>query len=139
METENSYDVRGRQSGIFRLYGFDNEGLVHMIFYRIAVFAALLLAAAIIIGFAFDGQPFTPYSKVLVLIVWILFTPQLFETGKAMSIIATRGIVFGRLNESFLKYGVKMKGMYKIYRSVPYIILMMWAAGFVGIWYLWFV
>ncbi len=137
MEAENSYDVRGRQSSIFRLYGFDNEGLVHMVFYRIAVFASLLLAAAIIIGFVYFNQPFTMPAKALVVLVWILFTPQLFETGKAMSIIASRGVVFGMLNESFLKF-IKMKRIYAVYRIIPYLILLVWILGFVGMLWLWF-
>lgn len=134
----DSYDVRGRQSSIFRLYGFDREGLVHMVFYRIAVFVAVLLAASIVLGMAYSQTPFTAYTKALMLIMWAIFTPQLFETFKASSIIASGGVVFGRLNASFMRFAVRMKPQYALYRALPYAALAVWVLGFVMLAYVWF-
>lgn len=138
MENAESYDIRGRQAGILRLYSFDKEGLIHMVFYRIAVFLALILAASIMIGIVYYSNPFTKITKILILLIWILFTPQIFETGKATAIIMSRGVVFGRLNKSFLKYGAKRERVYVIYSLLPYIIVLIWALGFIEMLALWF-
>ncbi len=139
MENNNSYDVRGSQSRIFRLFCFDKEGLVHMTFYRIAIFVALLLVVSMSVGVVYAKTPFINSTRVLVLLLWILFTPQLFETAKAMSVIASRGIVFGRLNESFMKYGVKKNSSYAMLGALPYLVLLVWTIGFLGVIKLWFI
>ena len=139
MESKNVYDVRGRQSRIFRLFCFDKEGLVHMAFYRIAIFVAVLLAISMVIGLIYVNTPFINGSRVLILILWLLFTPQLFETIKAMSLIASRGIVFGKLNKSFMKYGVHKSRTYLILGALPYVVMLIWAIGFVGLVKLWFI
>lgn len=132
-----SYDVRGRQSSILRLYGFDKEGLLHMVFYRAAIFVAVLLIASIALGVAYAHTPFTIYTEILMLVMWVLFTPQLFETFKASSIIASGGVVFGRLNASFMRFGVRRKPWFVIYSAVPYVAMAVWACGFVILAYLW--
>ncbi len=139
MSGENSYDVRGRQSLIFRLSRFDREGLIHMVFYRIAVFLALILAASMILSMSYYRTPFTGITKALLLLVWIIFTPQLFETAKAMSLISSRGIVFGKLNNSFMKYGVRKKKTYILLKALPYASLLIWAAGFAVLVKVWFI
>ena len=139
MENKNSYDVRGSQSRIFRLFCFDKEGLVHMTFYRIAIFVAILLVASMAVGVVYAKTPFINSTRVLIALLWILFTPQLFETVKAMAVIASSGIVFGRLNESFMKYGVKKNSSYAILGVLPYLVLMVWAIGLLGVIKLWFI
>ena len=139
MNGENAYDVRGRQSLIFRLSAFDKEGLIHMVFYRIAVFLALILAASITLSMAYYQTPFTSITKVLLLLTWIIFTPQLFETIKAMSLISSRGIVFGKLNSSFMKYGVREKKEYILLNALPYASLLVWLLGFAILMREWFI
>ena len=138
MDEQNSYDVRGSQSRVLRLLNFDREGLIHMMFYRVAVFSAIVLAASMVIGFIDNGTPFINLTGTMLVITWILFTPQVFETSKAMSIIASRGIVFGRLNESFLKYGAPKSRLNIIYSAFPYMAIAIWAIGFACVIWLWF-
>ncbi len=139
MDDKEPYDVRGRQSGIFRLFCFDKEGLAHMLFYRVAIFVALLLIASMAIGVKYVGTPFINGSRVLILLLWILFTPQLFETIKAFSIIASHGTVFGRLNASFTAHAVRKGGFDTVLRVLPYLVMIVWAIGFLGVVKLWFV
>lgn len=141
MEDKSTYDVRGYQSRIFRLFCFDKEGLLHMVFYRMAIFVAVLLAASMVLSAVYSGHsaPFISYSKVLFMLLWILFTPQLFETFKAISLISSRGIVFGRLNRSFMKYGVHKSRTYAVLGALPYAVLLIWALGFIGLVWLWFI
>lgn len=139
MAEHTSYDVRGSQSRIFRLFCFDKEGLLHMAFYRIAIFVAMLLAASIIISMAYYGTAFTNVTKMLFILMWILFTPQLFETLKAAMVIASDGIVFGHLNPSFVQFAVKKTAADAVFRIVPYAGIMVWALGFIGLVYVWFV
>jgi hypothetical protein len=136
------YDVRGSQSRILRLIHFDREALLHMLFYRAAVFISILLAASIIIGMAYYSTAFTWSTKTLIVAVWILFTPQLFETFKAASIIASGGIAFGRLNQSFLNSRSKTawkEPLFAVLKVAPYAVLAAWAMGFVALLYMWFV
>jgi len=138
MQDQDSYDVRGSQSRVFRLLTFDKEGLIHMLFYRIAVFSAIILAASMITGFIYNQTPFINLTGVMLVITWVLFTPQVFETSKAMSVIASSGTVFGRLNESFLKYGTHKSRLKIAYAAFPYAALVIWAIGFVCVVWLWF-
>ena len=141
MDENDSYDVRGRQSRIFRLFCFDKEGLAHMTFYRIAIVIALLMLISMVIGLTYSSYhtPFINGTRVLFLLLWILFTPQLFETGKAAAVIASRGIVFGRLNQSFMKYGIQKRRSYIALKAIPYVVMLVWAVGFVGLLRLWFI
>ena len=54
-----------------------------------------------------------------------------------MSMIATKGAVFNRFNESFVKFGLKKRKEYAVLALLPYVILALWAIGFVGIVNLW--
>jgi hypothetical protein len=138
MENNEPYDIRGYQSRIFKLFCFDKEGLLHMAFYRISIFVAFLLAASMFAGMLYFGTPFISYTKALVLLMWILVTPQFFETAKAAAIIASRGIVFGKLNRSFTKYGVRKKASYPVLRVMPYVVMAVWFIGFIVMLELWF-
>ena len=129
MEKKHTYDVRGKQSRIFRLYCSDKEGLLHMVFYRIAIIFALATAAVIIWSIIKAGNPLTPLSERFIITLGVLFIPQLFESIKAFSLIISRGIVFGRLNPSFMKYGVKQHAVYRLYRLLPYIVILVWVVG----------
>ncbi len=135
---QDSYDVRGRQSSILRLASFDSEGMIHMLFYRIAIFVALALAISMTAGAVYYGNALNSTSRYLLLALWILFTPQLFETAKAFSIIASHGVVFGRLNESFMKYGAAKEFYYKPLAALPYAAIAVWAIGFAAIAFVWF-
>ena len=131
MGSKETYDMRGRQSLAFRLLCIDREALVHVLFYRIAVFVALALAASIILGMLVVGTPYTNITRILLIAVWVLFTPQLFEAAKAASVIGSRGVVFGKLNESFKEYGAHKSALNPLYAIFPYVVFAVWLIGLV--------
>ena len=139
MQEKEIYDVRGGQSKLFRLLRFDTEGLVHLVFYRIAIVIAALMVISMAIGVKYVQTPFINATRVLMLLLWIMFTPQLFETIKAMSLIASRGVVFGRLNPSFMSQVKRNTGMDVLLYALPYVVLAVWAVGLIGLVKLWFV
>ncbi len=139
MQEKEIYDVRGGQSKLFRLLRFDTEGLVHLVFYRIAIVIAALMVISMAIGVKYVQTPFINATRVLMLLLWIMFTPQLFETIKAMSLIASRGVVFGKLNPSFMSQVKRNTSMDGLLYALPYVVLAVWAVGLIGLVKLWFV
>ncbi len=131
------YDVRGRQSSIFRLYCSDKEALIHMVFYRLAIIFAFLAAISIIASIYSNHNPLNPLTERFIFVVGVLMIPQLFESLKAAMLIASGGVVFGRLNPSFLKYGVKQKRIYQLYKLVPYIVTIVWILGLIWLGIMW--
>ena len=129
---KKTFDMRGSQKNIARLSHFDTEGFIHMVFYRALIFysiiyGVLLLASIVYIQLA-------PYSKPLTIIFWILITPQLFETVKAFSLISSRGLAFGHLSKervSIMKTKYSKTG--SVYKTLPYIAMILWVIGFVAL------
>ncbi len=130
-------DLRGSQKGIFRMYGFDKLGLLHMIFYRVLILAALV--ASVLIAYYALSQNATVliYVQVMILAVWILFTPQLFSVAKVFSVVSTKGVVFGKLNASFLET-LQQRPVYKLFRAIPYAALALWFIFLILLIWLWF-
>ena len=123
-----SRDLRGPQVRIGRLLRFHPEAFIHVLAYRIMVPLTILFGAVVLLSI------FLPrlgaVLKIFTAVIWILWTPQLFEVAKGLSLAWTRGMAFGRLNEEFAhlyrkRYG-KRTGMYIAF---PYIVLALWAAG----------
>lgn len=138
MEGNEAYDVRGKQSLIFRLYCSDREAFVHMVFYRAAIlFAPLAVVAMLWSAYAY-GAVLTPFSERFVVVLGVLFIPQLFETLKAGSIISSGGIAFGKLNKSFVR-SAESRGnaMLQAYRAAPYIATAVWIAALAWLCVLW--
>jgi hypothetical protein len=124
------YDFRGKQSNISRLIRFDPEAFVHILFYRLLIPVSIIYGVVLLASLAFAGLGLV--AKTLTIIVWILFTPQVFETAKAISVTGSRGIAFGHLNESYrfilrTRYSKKAGG----YSLFPYLILALWVIGFI--------
>lgn len=128
---KNTYDLRGSQGNILRLASFDKEALLHMLFYRLMVIIAPAAALMMVYRLLLNTASFNLVNTV-VLTVWIVFTPQLFATAKAFSLISSKGVVFGHLNESFLNSRIKKKRIYAVYKAIPYVVLMVWAIGFLA-------
>ncbi len=134
---KETFDPRGRQSSIFRLAAFDKEGLLHAVTIRILTFVALVAAAVMLLNLWLGI--FTSEYKLLLVVVWVLITPQLFELATGMAMMATRGMVFGHLNKAWLdsvKY--RDKRNYSLYEAVPYVVLVIWLglfAALVGVWF----
>ncbi len=133
---EKKFDLRGRQRNILRLLAFDNEAFIHMAFYRISVFASFIAGLLVALGLLTGIGAMDTIAFAAIAVMWVLFTPQLFETSKAFSVILSKGAVFGRLNESFLDAYVKERFVYKVYWAVPYLIMVVWALGFASFVYL---
>ncbi len=123
-------DLRGSQTRIVRLASFHFEGFIHVLAYRIMVPLTMLwglLIVAYLIAPGLGGV-----LKVVTAVVWVLWTPQLFEVVKGLALAWTRGMAFGKLNEEFAhlyrkRYGKKPG----LYLALPYIFLAVWAAGFI--------
>ena len=97
MTEKKLYDMRGRQANIARLAHFHVEGFIHMLFYRILTFLAVIYGIVLLAFFAYPQLSLT--VKALTVLVWIFFTPQLYETAKGFTIISTKGLAFGHLSE----------------------------------------
>ncbi len=132
------YDIRGRQSSIFRLAGFDREGLLHMVAYRILIFVSIVVGAAVLGTLLFAPHDINAwYIDALVLLVWALITPQVYETARAFALILSRGLSSQDLNQSFVNFAVKNKSAFDAYRAFPYLVLGVWMIGFVVMFWVW--
>lgn len=128
---KKTYDMRGRQANIARLRPFYNEGFIHMLFYRVLIFASVIYGVVLLLSLAYPQLALA--AKVSTAIIWILFTPQLFETLKGFSLISSRGMAFGHLSEEYTilvrkKYGRNAS----VYAYVPYAAMVLWAIGFIA-------
>ncbi len=125
-----TFEQRGNQFKITRLLGFDLEGFVHMLFYRVLIFVAFIYGAVLLLSLSIYPQ-LSGYVKPLTLVVWVLITPQLYETFKGMSMMLSGGMVHSRLSE---EYTSMMRSRYKksgtAFVLVPYVALLLWIFGF---------
>ncbi|MEM0120150.1 MAG: hypothetical protein QW514_02645 [Thermoprotei archaeon] len=133
---KRSYDFRGRLSNLGRSWRFDREAFIHALFYRILIPYTIVYGVILLVGVFVGSVHFL--LRPLTLVEWVLFTPQVYETAKAFSLIATRGQAFGHLNESYLflvkkRYGSKSG----VYRGLPYVVIALWIVGFIlaAIWW----
>ncbi|MGI0100500.1 MAG: hypothetical protein ACREBH_02155 [Candidatus Micrarchaeaceae archaeon] len=123
------YDFRGRQSGIFRLWGFYPDGFAHALFYRILLIIAPVYAALLLLSLPFAQLGLT--VKAFTILVWILITPQLFQALKVPPLTATHGAVFGRFSDAYTYLlSKKRKAYYPIYRAMPYVAMVVWVVLF---------
>jgi hypothetical protein len=123
-------DLRGPQARISRLASFHMEAYIHMLFYRILVPLSIIYGISVLARFFVPGLG--PVVKVLTLMTWILWTPQVFEVAKGLALAWSRGMAFGHLNEEFAhlykkRYSKKPGG----YIAFPYVVLVLWAVGFI--------
>ncbi len=129
MVAKHVYDVRGRQSSIFRLYCSDKGALLHMLSYRISIIFAIITILYMLYALYAHGTILNHVSETFIVVIAITMTPQLFESLKAFFVILSKGVVFGHLNSSFIKFGVKQHLIYKLYRLLPYILIVIWVVG----------
>jgi hypothetical protein len=123
-------DLRGPQRRIGRLLRFSGEAFLHVLVYRIMVPLTILFGALIFTYLFVPGLGAA--LKVSTAVIWVLWTPQLFEVAKGLALAWTRGMAYGRLNEEFAhlyrkRYGKKTG----IFVAFPFIVLALWTAGFV--------
>ena len=130
-------DLRGPQRRIGRLVPFHFEGYVHVLAFRILVPVMILWALLIIVYLAATaggGQAsgwLGALLKVATAIVWVLWTPQLYEVARGLALAWSRGMVFGRLNEEFAHLYRKRYGAKSGLKILPPLFLVIWIAGFV--------
>ena len=130
MEIKSTYDTRGRQRNVLRLAHFDREGLAHIISYRILAFLTIITGIVVLYAILSDSSIWMTTAKILIGIVWLLFGIELYSVYKAFGIIATKGIVFGRLNESFLNSEVRERRWYGLIRAAGPVLIIVWYALF---------
>ena len=129
MTRKKTYDMRGRETSIARLSSFYPEGFIHMLFYRILIFVSVIYGIVLLLSLS-DAQ-LAYAAKALTAAVWVLFTPQLYESAKGFAMIASRGLAHGHLSGEYThmmktKYG-KSAAAFLI---VPYLAMILWIAGF---------
>jgi hypothetical protein len=137
MDSKMLTDLRGPQRRIARLLSFSFEAFLHMLTNRIMVFLSLLYAVAIFASFFVAGLGGA--LKWLTAVIWILWTPQLFEAVKGLALVWSRGMAFGHLNREFAHlYRKRYAKRSGVYRALPFVTLALWAAGFVVMLARWF-
>ena len=130
-------DLRGPQSRIARLLSFSFEAYLHMLTNRIMVFLSLLYAASIAAYLLVPGLG--TVLKVFTAAVWLLWTPQFFEALKGLALVWSRGMAFGHLNPEFAHlYRKRYAKRSGVYAAFPFVILALWASGFVVMLARWF-
>ncbi len=130
-------DLRGPQSRIGRLLPFYFEAYLHMLLYRFMIPLAVLYGLFILAWFLVPGLG--AGLKIFTAVVWVLWTPQFFEVAKGLSLAASRGMAFGQLNPEFAHlYRKRYRKRPGAYIAFPYVVLALWAAGFVVLMARWF-
>jgi hypothetical protein len=125
-------DLRGPQGRISRLLSFYPGAYLHMLFYRIAVPLTLLYALTILLYLLRPGLG--SVLKIFTLVLWALWTPQLFAVAKGLSLAWTRGMAFGQLNPEFAAlYRRRYPGKSGLYAALPYAVLALWVLGFAAL------
>ncbi len=123
-------DLRGPQRRIGRLALFYFEGYLHVLVYRIQIPLTILYALLIVAYLTLSGLGVA--LKVVTAVVWVLWTPQLFEVAKGLSLAFSRGMAFGNLNPEFAElYRKRYHKRSGLYVAFPFVAMAVWAAGFV--------
>ncbi|MCL4399312.1 hypothetical protein M1293_02280 [Candidatus Parvarchaeota archaeon] len=138
METKETYDVRGTQKNLVRQFRFNKESFIHMLFYRILVITSLVTFIVFLLSLVYPASNILVRALgFLILLIWVLVTPQLFEAVKGVVMILSKGTVFGRLNKAYFDLMKKSPAKEAVYRTIPYLVLVLWAGGFAALVYMW--
>ncbi len=130
-------DLRGPQRRIGRLARFDGEAFVHVLCYRVLIPVAIVYGIVLVL-FLSLGPARLPWLggavKVLTAVAWVLWTPQVFEVAKGLALAGTRGLAFGHLNRQFAAlYRKRYPRKVGPWVALPFVAVLVWAAGFVVI------
>ncbi|MDE1860091.1 MAG: hypothetical protein KGH72_00035 [Candidatus Micrarchaeota archaeon] len=110
-----------------------------MIFYRALIIFAPIVGIVIIADLLAPGAAIDSDLEVMIAIVWFLFTVQVYEETKAAVVIATKGAVYGRLNESFSSYGTSKHWLNALLWLFPPAATGAWIISFFVLLYMWFI
>ncbi len=134
-----SIDTRGGEGRIARVLGFDTGAFVHMLAYRVLIFASLATGIAILAtALLFQGSLESAYIEALVLVVWALFTVEVYAVAKAAVLIASRGRFSPDLNRSFVSASGGSPWLGLVCAGAPYAATAAWVIGFAAIFAMWF-
>lgn len=122
-------DLRGPQARIGRLARFHMEGFIHIVAYRTMVPLTILWGLLIIAYLLAPGLGTA--LKVVTAVVWVLWTPQLFEVARGLALAWSRGMAFGKLNAEFAHLYRKRYGAKNGLKALPFVFLAIWLAGFI--------
>ena len=127
---KRTYDLRGRQSSIFRLLGFDPEGFMHTLIYRVLIFLAIIYGIVLLLANEYHQFYFAVVP--LTAAVWILFTFELFEFIKGMAMAQTKGLAFGKFTGTYREVQLKKASSAQTFAftAAPYIAVIIWLLGF---------
>jgi hypothetical protein len=101
-----------------------------MLFYRVAIPLTILYGLVILLFFLLPGWGLA--LKILTAVLWVLWTPQLFAVAKGLCLAWSRGMAFGQLNPEFAAlYRKRYSRRSGLYVALPYVVLAVWAVGFV--------
>jgi hypothetical protein len=125
-----SNDLRGPQGRIARLLPFHVEAYFHVLLYRIMVPLNILYGLGIFASLLVPG--FGAALKVFTAVVWVLWSLQLFEVARGLALAWSRGMAYGKLNAEFAHlYRKRYRKKPGFWLAFPWIVLALWAAGFV--------
>ncbi len=125
---KKTYDARGSIGNLGRLTAFDREAFYHLISYRLLIIASTITVVLFMLSLGLHSLEMT--WKIMLVIVWLLLTSQVYESAKAFVLVGSGGIAFGKLNESYLssmRSGSKDAGFMGY---IPYVVLLIWVVGF---------
>jgi lipoprotein signal peptidase len=123
------YDPRGKMVSLTRLTGFDREAFYHLLSYRAFIIFSLITFVVFILSLAMDSL--TEVWRVLLVVVWLLMTSQVYESVKAFALVGSNGRAFGHLNESFMSSMMRKEEGKRWLEKLPYVVLVLWLLGFV--------
>ncbi len=118
-------EFRGKQSSIFRLRFFDKFALIHMIFYRIIVVLGIITGVSIFAYALFGVKELLLISEYLIMCIWILFTPQLYEIVQVLNLKITNAHISKYMNNSFL-ISNNLKKKYLFLRTINVLSVIIW-------------
>ncbi len=136
MDKKTIYDYRGGWGRLDRQLAFNDYAFVHLLFFRILVIVAIATFAVFAAGLFF--QVLVAYTRYLIIAVWVLFTPQLFEVVKGLAMIGSGGVEYGHLDSSFLFTKHESEAARIEYKVLPYIVLSFWIGGLATLIFMWF-
>ncbi|MDE1825409.1 MAG: hypothetical protein KGH61_03475 [Candidatus Micrarchaeota archaeon] len=127
---KRTYDLRGRQSSIFRLARFDPEGFLHALIYRILIFLSIVYGLVLLLANQYP-QLYLAIAP-LTAAVWILFTFELFEFIKGIALAQTKGLAFGRFQSTYREVQLRHAPHAQIFAFTiaPYLAVIIWLLGF---------
>ncbi len=128
MANKATYDARSSELNIGRQLTFHKAAFFHMLFYRILIVASI--ATAIVFLLSLEFVVLSTYIKYLIMLVWVLFIPQIFSLAEGLSMIGSKGLAFGHLNKSYIDTISVNKSRHAVYKAVPYAVLILWVAAF---------